>query len=401
MALLHVVLVLLAVPALAATGYLALLTALSWRKRPPKLAARRLRFDVVVPAHDEEAGIERTVRNLLALDWPRDLFRVLVVADNCSDRTAECARAAGATVLVRGDPRRRGKGYALSFAFEHVLADGFADAAVVVDADTIASPNLLCAFAARLEAGAQAMQAEYAVLNANASWRTRLMAIAFAMFHDVRSLGRERLGFSCGLRGNGMCFSVEALRRVPHSAFSIVEDLEYGIQLGEGGIRVHYAGEARVLGEMATGMAASRTQRQRWENGRMAIVLAHGPRLLHEGMLRRDRVLVDLGLDLLVPPLSWVAVYMLLGMAAVAMLVLGHAVGPLVVGVWVLPFCFLGAYVVRGVVASGSGVRGLLSLAWAPVFVAWKFTLLVVRPPRADRAEWVRTARSNERQETA
>ena len=112
-----VTLVLLALPALLAAGYLFVLAILSRRPMPAPCPPSRLRFDVVVPAHDEEAGIERTVRSLLALDWPAHRYRVLVVADNCSDRTAERARAAGAEVLVRDDPTRRGKGYALQRAF--------------------------------------------------------------------------------------------------------------------------------------------------------------------------------------------------------------------------------------------------------------------------------------------
>src|SRR5205823_3666605 len=102
---------------------------------------------------------------------------------------------------------RRGKGYALAHAFEHALDDGFADAVAVVDADTSVSPNLLRAFAGRFDRGAVAAQAEYGVSNPEASWRTRLMVIALSLFHTLRSLARERLGVSAGLRGNGMAFS--------------------------------------------------------------------------------------------------------------------------------------------------------------------------------------------------
>jgi cellulose synthase/poly-beta-1,6-N-acetylglucosamine synthase-like glycosyltransferase len=392
MVLLQIVLTLLALPAVVATGYLALLTVLSWRCRPPATVPRLLRFDVVVPAHDEEAGIQRTVRNLLALDWPADRFRVIVVADNCSDDTAERALAAGAQVLVRRDPGRRGKGYALEFAFHRVLADAFADAVVVVDADTIASPNLLAAFAGRLAAGAQAVQAEYAVLNFAASWRTRLMAIAFAMFHDVRSLGRARLGVSCGLRGNGMCFTTGALRRVPHSAFSIVEDLEYGIRLAQHGIRVEFAPEASVRGEMVTGDAASASQRQRWESGRMALIRLHARDLLEQGVHLRDWVLLDLAFDLLVPPLTWVMAYVLCGVTATGLLALGGVAHATAFVAWLLPFAFVGLYVLRGLQLSGMGVRGLLALAWTPVFVTWKLALMATRPA-PQRAEWVRTTR--------
>ncbi|HCF58181.1 MAG TPA: glycosyl transferase family 2, partial [Myxococcales bacterium] len=165
MIVLDAALLLLALPVLFVCGYLGLLALLSARVSPPPAVAPTARFDFLVPAHDEEGGIARTVRSLLAVDYPAELRRVVVVADNCSDRTAERARQAGARVIERRDPERRGKGHALALAFEHSLQEGFADAVVVVDADTVVAPNLPRAFAAHLAAGAQAMQAEYGVLN--------------------------------------------------------------------------------------------------------------------------------------------------------------------------------------------------------------------------------------------
>jgi cellulose synthase/poly-beta-1,6-N-acetylglucosamine synthase-like glycosyltransferase len=389
-------LVLLAVPVLAASGYLLLLTLLSGEKAAPKQVPPRLKFDVIIPAHNEEAGIARTVSNLSRLDYPVELRRIVVVADNCSDATAERAREAGATVLERHNKELRGKGYALQLAFERSLADGFADAVVVVDADTEVTSNLLHAFGLRLEAGAQAVQAHYGVLNPHASWRTQLMAISMALFHKVRSLGRERLGVSCGLRGNGMCFTHAIIRQVPHEAFSIVEDLEYGIRLGQAGQRVHYAWEAEALGEMVSSEKASRSQRRRWEGGRAAMMRKFGLPLLGEGVRKGDRVLVDLAMDLLVPPLSWVV------LGAGGLLVASGALS-----LWqghVAPSTYLAAfsvlslvlYVFRGWWMSGMGLKGLSALARAPFYVAWKLWLMLSRPEEK-KGEWVRTAREGQK----
>src|SRR5262249_45829723 len=147
----HLLLALLAVPTALACLYLLLLTLLSARLPRPQPAARRVRFDVIVPAHNEAEVIERTVHSLLRLDWPRARFGGLVAADNCGDATAALARAAGAKVLERRDTTRRGKGYALEFAFARSRADGFAEALAVVDADSEVSANLLEAFATRIE----------------------------------------------------------------------------------------------------------------------------------------------------------------------------------------------------------------------------------------------------------
>jgi len=270
MTLLFILLVCVAAPAVLAAGYLLAATLLSARLAVPPPSSRTLRFDVIVPAHNEIAVIERTVASLRKIDWPRDRFRVVVVADNCNDGTAAAARSAGAEVLERHDSMLRGKGYALEFAFLSSRARGVASAVVVVDADAEVSANLLEAFAARIERGAQAVQAHYGVLNPGASWRTRLMTIAKGAFHIVRSRARERLRLSCGVRGNGWCVTHALLQRVPYHAFSLTEDLEYGIDIGLAGCRVEYADEAHSNAEMVSGEQLARTQRQRWEAGSLS-----------------------------------------------------------------------------------------------------------------------------------
>ena len=389
-------LVLLALPLLVASGYLLLLTLLSGEKKAPQQVPARLKFDVIIPAHNEEAGIARTVANLSRVDYPVELRRIIVVADNCSDATAERAREAGATVLERQNKELRGKGYALQLAFEHSLKDGFADAVVVVDADTEVTPNLLHAFGARLEAGAQAAQAHYGVLNPHASWRTKLMTIFLALFHKVRSMGRERLGVSCGLRGNGMCFTHAIIRQVPHEAFSIVEDLEYGIRLGQAGQRVHYAWEAEVLGEMVTSEKAARSQRRRWDGGRMAMTRKFGLPLLAEGLRKGDKVLVDLAMDLLVPPMSWVV--LAAGALSVAAGALSLWQGDLALSAYAAAASVLSLvlYVMRGWWVSGMGLEGLLALGRAPFYVAWKVWLMLSRSEEK-KGEWVRTAREGQK----
>jgi 1,2-diacylglycerol 3-beta-glucosyltransferase len=383
-----------AVPVTFASGYLLLLVVLSGRTTPPT-DGRRFRFQIVVPAHDEELGIANTVNSLRALDYPGDAFSVLVVADNCSDATAERARAAGAEVLQRKDNERRGKGHALNYAFERLRDD--TDAVVVVDADTLVSPNLLKAFAARLALGAHAVQADSAVSNPGESWRTRLMAIALGSFHVVRSRGRERLGLSVGLRGNGMCFTREVLARVPHEAYSIVEDVEYGIRLGEAGFRVHYSDEAHVYGEMVSSSAAARSQRARWEGGRRALKRAHGWRLIRKGISQQNAVLFDLGLDLLVPALSGLAASALAGSAAstAAAVLIGGPARLAMLG-FGGSLAGLGVYVLRGWSLSGTGLRGLLDLGFSPVYAAWKLSVRKRRETSADAA-WVRTSREAER----
>ena len=387
---LDILLFLLGSPLHFAVAYLLFATLLSAPLRRPAAAEPSRRFRFVVPAHNESAGITETVQSLRAVDYPSELFEVVVIADNCTDDTAEKAAAAGATVMVRHDKEKRGKGYALDHVFSATPPE--VDAVVVIDADTLISPNILRAFAARRDLGARAVQADYAVRNPDAGWRTRLIAIAFGAFHIVRSRARERLSLSCGLRGNGMCFSTELLREIPHNAYSVVEDVEYGVRLGEAGYRVHYADEAHVYGEMVTTSAAANTQRRRWEEGRKALIQQHAWRLLGAGIGRPSRVLFDLALDLYIPPLSRIAVGVFLGTLAATALLFWQGTGRLSLAAYGLGLSAVVAYVLRGWSVSGTGLRGLIDLALAPVYVLWKLTLKFKKPPRAT-AEWVRTER--------
>lgn len=382
-------------PFAAAGAYLTLLSAAA-RRRPAPAPGRDVRFDVVVPAHNEALGIEATVASLLGLDYPRDRFRVVVVADNCSDDTAERARRAGATVLERHDAERRGKGYALALAYGESLAGGFADAVVVVDADTVVAPNLLGAFAARFEGGAECVQAHYGVRNVGDSWRTRLMAVAFALYHTLRSLGRERLGLSCGLRGNGMGFTCAVLRRVPHAAFSVVEDVEYGVALGLAGVRVWYVDETSVLGEMPATTAASQSQRERWEAGRGTLVRGLVPALLRRAVRRRDAVALDLAADLLVPPLTTLVAGTALGQTVALALYVAGLAGAAGLVAWGIALAGLIVYIARGCVLSGGGARVVLDLLAAPSYMLWKLAIRL-RPSRRRADEWVRTRRTAER----
>lgn len=386
-----VLLLLLSLPVWIGCGYLLLLTLLSAANPVPPRVAARQRFAVVVPAHDEAAGIGRTVRSLLALDWPSALRQIVVVADNCSDDTASLARAAGARVIERFDEQLRGKGYALKRAFDTLLEEGVTDAIVVVDADTDVSADLLQGFAARLEQGAPAIQAFYGVRNPRASWRTRLMTIALGIFHRLRGRGRERLRVSSGLRGNGMCFSVDTLRRMPYAAYSKVEDMEYGVYLGQQGIRVWYADEIEVRGDMVASEAASRSQRERWEGGRMQFAREHGPALLWQALRGRDRVLLDLALDTLVPPLLNLALLALL-LALAGLLAAGFGgIGAGALAITLPPLAMLLLYVARGVSLSGLGAGGWAVLAAAPLYAVWKLSLKFRRGAR--REGWVRTER--------
>ncbi len=380
----------LGAPLAAMSVYLLVLTLLSGAPRGVERSSRSMRFAVIVPAHDEEATIETVLESLSRLNWPRTRVRIHVVADNCTDGTAARARERGARVLVRTDPERRGKGYALESAFRDVEAAGWADAVVVVDADSEVSANLLEACAARLESGAHAVQVHHRVLNNQSSARTRLQTIALTCFHQVRSRARERLFVSSGIRGNGWCVTLHLLQKIPYHAFSLAEDIEYGIRLGLAGQRVHYADEASVAALMVSGEKAARLQRQRWEHGRFQMVRQEVAPLFRAALARGDAVCLDLALDLLVLPLATIAAGTVLWVLLAGVGTVWNAHLAVWLGLALGSAAAIVVYVLRGWQLSGLGARGLIDLLSAPAFIVWK---LLVMLGAHDATEWVRTRR--------
>lgn len=381
------------VPVAIAGGYLGALSLAARRPQKP-IGDESVRFAVVIPAHNEELGIARTVENVRACRYPAARCRIVVIADNCTDATARIARNAGAEVVERFDDSRRSKGYALTDVLPKVLEDQSVDAVVIIDADSRIDPDFLRTVGSRIADGAQVVQADYQVDNRDDSWRTTLMAVAFTCFHEVRSLGRERLRLSAGLRGNGMAFTRSALESVPHQAASLVEDLEQGIAFAEKGIRVWYAHDAKVLAEMPATEGAAGSQRKRWEQGRAEMRRLHGARLIREALRRRDRVLADLAMDVLLPPLGTVAAATAAagGAAAVLSGVRGRAaVTAVPAGIAVVG---LAGHVALGWRRSGTGVAGLRALGHVPKYLLWK-SGLSSGSADADKT-WVRTTRKAE-----
>jgi len=219
-------------------------------------------FAILIPAHNEESTLPATLRSVAWLDYPADRVRVFVVADNCSDRTADVARAAGASSFVRDDPTHRGKGLAVAFGLDR-LAGEDADIILILDADCTLSPNALYELDAAFAAGADVAQTAVRSRNADEGPAGYVAAIG-AEFDDGVAAGRSRLGKSVPLRGTGMAFRREVLGWVRWCTDSPVEDAEYDRQLRVAGGRVRYCGRAVVSCEAPAGAGELYQQRRRW-----------------------------------------------------------------------------------------------------------------------------------------
>jgi hypothetical protein len=345
---------------------------------------------VVIPAHDEETQIEAVVRSIQACNYPTANRRIVVVADNCSDQTAAVARAAGAEVWERSDHVRRGKGYALDWVFARVLADETIDAICVIDADCEVSVNLLAALAARLRAGADAVQAPYLISNPEASSAAALRWAGFALFNVVRPLGRHQLGLSSGLLGTGMAISRQLLVRSPWCAFSYAEDREQHMRWVLAGSRVVFAREASVRSPSPHTADGSRAQVARWDSGRARLAFGLTPRLVARWLRTGDLTALDAALEPVLPPQS-----LLLGtnVAAIAASRLAGARG--LTRVAVAGLLAQVVYVVGGLAALGAPVAVWRALCSVPRFVIRRLIGLSRAAVGRGPSEWEPTQRES------
>lgn len=352
------------------------------------------RFAVLVPAHDEEAVIERTLHSLAALDYPETARQFLVVADNCRDATAELARNAGARVMVRDNPHLPGKGFALRWAFEQLVRSDTLDAALVVDADSLITPNALRALDAAIRRGASVLQLDDQLLPRPGAWSTETTRLGFFLTNYIRPMGRLRLGLPVGLKGNGMCFTTAVLREVPWNAFSLAEDLEFGLELLRRGHPPRFIPEAAVLALTPTHPDLARSQRRRWEMGRWPVVARHLPTLLLTRRVRPAWHRWDALAELATPPLiNFVALHLLLTSLAAAGWWLQEPLLRMALPVWLLSLALLSGHVLLAMrsVRADNGLRRVLRLV--PRYAAWKIGVYLQMATKGMENRWVRTSR--------
>jgi hypothetical protein len=347
-------------------------------------------FVVLVPAHDESAVIKATLDDLLPQLGERD--RIVVIADNCTDDTAEIARSCGAEVIERTDPDHRGKGYALSFGVAHLAVDP-PDVVIVVDADCHVQTGTLGELATLAIASDRPVQAEYLFRPPKQpSAGSVISALAVLVRNRVRPRGLARVGLPCHLGGTGMAFPWAVIRKAPPTESYLVEDLLMGIELSILGHPPLLSWEVQVVSVLPEKTSAAMGQRRRWEHGQLTTLLQQAPRLFGIGLRTRRPELVAMALDLAVPPLALLvlstvalfgAAYLVgwLGGPWTAFRIATSALGCIAAGV-------LGAWAVYG--RATIPLRYLLA---APLYVAWKIPIYLSFLVRKRHKTWERTER--------
>ena len=282
---------------------------------PSKSNALRGRVAVLVPAHDESNGLLPTIRDIQGQLLAGD--RLLVVADNCNDNTASVASAAGAEVVERHDPSKRGKGYALDFGIRYLATDP-CNIVIIIDADCRLAEGAIERLATTCTMTRRPVQALYLMTGAKESRNTNREVAEFAwrVKNWVRPLGLSALRLPCQLMGTGMAFPWDVIHSADLAHGWIVEDLKLGLDLAAAGYSPVFDPSACVTSEFPLSVDGSASQRERWERGHITTILTSVPQLLWRAVVHRNWSLLALTLDLSVPPLS------LLGLLVMGMFII-------------------------------------------------------------------------------
>jgi len=344
---------------------------------------------LLVPAHNEADVIKSTLASLTPQLGEND--RLLVVADNCDDKTAEIARTAGAEVIERTDSKNRGKGYALDFGVRY-LKENPPDVLIIVDADCQVDAGAIEKLTKCCIDTARPVQALY-LMHApeQAGLKLRIAEFAWRVKNHVRPLGAKVLGSPCQLMGTGMAFPWSLTQKMALASSHIVEDMKLGIDLAIAGSPPVFCPEAIVKSYFPVDSDTVTSQRTRWEHGHLGIILSEFPRLFLLGIFRLNPLLVAMALDLIVPPLSLLAGLLILVLTVtVITTIFGFSIVPLL-----LSFSAFGLFTISVAVAWqkwGKGIVTFQELLSAPLYIMGKIPIYLRFFTRRQK-EWVKTDR--------
>ena len=226
------------------------------------------KFAVLIAAHNEEKVISGIIKSLKAQTYSPDMYDIFVIADNCSDKTAEIARSLGAGVIERFDETKKGKGFALEYAFDYIfsLNKGY-EYAAIFDADNIVDKDFLFYINRKINTGARAVQGYLDSKNPYDSWLTISYSLWYWINNRLAQLSRDNLGIGARLGGTGLAIDLELIKEFGWGATCLAEDTEFTLKLVLSDIKVAWEHSAVVYDEKPIGMDTSWNQRTRWTQG--------------------------------------------------------------------------------------------------------------------------------------
>jgi len=284
--------------------YLAIALTGWFRKKDPnhKENPHPHRFVVVIAAHNEKFVIGNTLDSLIRMDYPRELIDIYVVADNCSDNTAEIAREKGVYVYERFDNVKKGKGYALTWIFEIIWSKKIPyEAVCILDADNLMDKNYFSEMNKSLNLGHTVIQGYRDCKNPEDSIVSGCYAITYWLNNRYFQLSRYQMGLSCSISGTGFVVNADLMKELGWDSHCLTEDLEFQLKIVERGIKVAWNHDAIFYDENPITIAQSFKQRTRWMQGHTACVSVFLGNLIKKGFKEKDPVALDTSFYLIQP----------------------------------------------------------------------------------------------------
>ena len=259
-------------------------------------------FALIVPAHNEQAVIANIVKSLKSMDYPKDRYEIFVVADNCTDNTAQIARDAGATVYERTNATERGKGYTLEWMFNKIFEmDKHFDYFSIFDADNVVDKNFLKAMNFQANRGHKAIQGYIDSKNPNDSWISYSYSLSFWTVNKLFQQSRANLRLGCQLCGTGFSVQTNLIKEMGWRSTCLTEDMEFTMRLSQNNINVAWANDAVIYDEKPITFSQSWKQRKRWMQGHADVASRFVVPLTKKAFKERKLAPLDCVLYLLQP----------------------------------------------------------------------------------------------------
>lgn len=352
-----------------------------WRRHRVTGNAPLRRYAVLISARNEEAVIAQLVDSLKRQDYPAEYLDVYVVADNCTDNTAQAAGDAGAIVYQRSDTRHVGKGYALNFLLSRIReerGDQYYDGYFVFDADNLLASDYI----SRMN---EVFGPEYPIVtsyrnskNYGDNWISAGYGLWFLRDAAFLNEPRTRLGLSAVVSGTGYVFSREIMLRCGGWPFhSLSEDTEFTVHCILEGEKIGYCGDAELYDEQPTQLGQSIRQRMRWVRGNMLVLLRQGGRLA--GHVGRKNGLSCLDLLLSMVPAIVLTIFGVAGgvLATVLELLAGGRILPML---GAMAMSFLVPYLllfVAGAITTATQWKKIRTSAWKKILYTLTFPIFM------------------------
>lgn len=376
-------------------GYLLLLAFAAIRPAPKSNMYERspsTRFIIVIPAHDEASVIDATVKRLNGINYPSNSFAIHIIADHCSDNTAESARQAGAIVHERNEGPRSGKGAALSWAFKRILGNEQCDAVVIFDADTRVDPEFLRIMDFRLAQGDKVIQGQHVIRNPEDGLFPALTWAMFLIDNRFQNLGRTNLGWSAKNMGDSICFRVDVLRQLGWGE-GLTEDYDLRQKLLLNGIRISYEPAAMGYGEAPITWSRARAQRARWLRGAHDSSQHYMKRLFIEGIKRHDWAMLDGAIQSSFPSystLSLISLILLMIQTPIFYFIHHSLLSPMIFA-WAVMVITLFIYPLIGLALEHAPGRAYVAILSGPFFIIWRTWLAFTSRFGRKQVTWIRT----------